>query len=236
MACLHTRVDHQPCSKSFGILATFQAACKDNLSEVNTDDFCLKCREFWCGQAISADEGRELAHEFRIVNAYHGPLTLAVKTDGGIDFRIGTNEDQKLRVAGGLVTGHDQERDVTCVSMVNPTWWAVRDESREEQQPTSPRSRRGSASTISTIWPSRVYEVFERGGFGYGVGLEYLTVPAAAHLARHRPIHLDEFKAANSNKSLPRAVEGDGFESQPVLTLPAPVVIAVSHRFSGEQM
>ncbi|KAH6710719.1 hypothetical protein BKA61DRAFT_102421 [Leptodontidium sp. MPI-SDFR-AT-0119] len=209
--CLHTRVDHQLCSKSPGILDIFQEACNDELSEFNIDGFCLTCREFWDGQR------RELNHKFRTVNGYYGPMTPVVKADGSIDFHMDGYGVQQLHAAGSFVTGDDL------------------DVALEGQQPQSPRSRRGSASSTSTIWPSRIDEVVERCEFGYEVGLENVTVPAVAHLARHRPIHLDEFEVANFNESLPRQVEVDGFESQSVLRPPAPVIIAISHRFSGQQ-
>ncbi|KAH7308731.1 hypothetical protein BKA65DRAFT_485492 [Rhexocercosporidium sp. MPI-PUGE-AT-0058] len=237
MICLHSRVDHQPCSRSHNLFAIFQAACKVDVSEININDFCSTCHDFWDWLVISEEAKKELAHSFRIVHAYHGPLTPAVRPDGTVDFHIDVDQDQQVSAAGSLMTGDGQDEDVTRLSMLNANWWTMGDEppKEQEQEPQSPHSRRSSASSTLTIWPPKTDPADDKDEFGHEVELESLTAPAAAHLARHELIHPDEFETVNFDELLPAPVDGYELEKQRVIGPATSPVIALSHGLSGEQ-
>ncbi|PVH80113.1 hypothetical protein DL98DRAFT_588658 [Cadophora sp. DSE1049] len=139
MLCLHTRIDHQPCPRSRSFLALFLSTCKEDISEININDFCLECRKFWDEEAISETARRELAQSFRIVNAYHGELTPVKDEMGVISFReageLGLG--QQVSDSASMVTAHGMDDDVTTVCMLNAqyNWLAVGDEPLEEREP-----------------------------------------------------------------------------------------------------
>lgn len=131
--------------------------------------------------------------------------------------------------------------------MMNAHFWAMGEEAGEEyaqfptshaqaehNQPQSPDPRRGSDSSILTVWPGASEEIVERDELGNVVETDGMTAPAAARLARHGLIHPDEFEMGNLDQPLPGPVDVDGFENQIVMRPSLPSAKALSHRIPGE--
>lgn len=129
MFCLHTLTNHQTCTCSHSLLSLFFSACNPDISEININDFCPSCREFWDEESISETARRELAQSFRIANAYHGELTPVKDGLSVVTFRMeGVMElDQQVSSdAASMVTVTGMDDDVMSVCMLNAQYhWLV---------------------------------------------------------------------------------------------------------------
>ncbi len=175
--------------------------------------------------------------DFRVANAYHGPLSPILKSGGDVTFRTEEESQMSGRNAERIVAANQMDDDITRLSMLNAAAWVLKDD--EAPLPAgSTRPRRGSTSSAVTIWPcAKDMEdiMLESNEFGNKVDMEHLRSPQAAHLPREGLVD-PEFELVNLGEEVSVPVNGEGFEQQRLTRSIAPLPNALPHRSPDEHV